>query len=80
MNFYNAGIGGTGSDFGITRLYDDVVSRDPDIVFVEFSVNDRAIYNESGQRTLQVRQIPKLYLMQIWVNTFSRQTRTETSI
>ena len=48
VNFYNAGIGGTGSDFGITRLYDDVVSRDPDIVFVEFSVNDRAIYNESA--------------------------------
>ena len=47
VNFYNAGIGGTGSDFGIARLYDEVAVHEPDIVFVEFSVNDRAIYNET---------------------------------
>ncbi len=46
VNFYNAGVGGTGSDFGITRVYDSVVTHNPDIVFVEFSVNDRSLYTE----------------------------------
>jgi hypothetical protein len=36
----NAAIGGTGSDFGAFRLQDQVVSFDPDLVFVEFAVND----------------------------------------
>ena len=35
-----AGIGGTPSYFGNARLGRDVLSHDPDIVFVEFAVND----------------------------------------
>ncbi len=36
----NAGIGGTSSDYGASRLDAHVLKHDPDIVFVEFSVND----------------------------------------
>ena len=40
VNCYNAGIGGTGSDYGLVRLNRDVISHNPDLVFVEFAVND----------------------------------------
>lgn len=36
----NAGIGGTGSDLGVFRIDDDVIKYNPDLVFVEFAVND----------------------------------------
>lgn len=36
----NAGIGGTGSDLGVFRLKDDVLAYEPDLIFVEFAVND----------------------------------------
>lgn len=40
LNYVNAGISGTPSVLGITRLEQDVLSKKPDIVFVEFAVND----------------------------------------
>lgn len=40
LNYVNAGISGTPSVLGITRLEQDVLSKRPDIVFVEFAVND----------------------------------------
>lgn len=36
----NAAIGGTGSDLGVFRLQQDVLAGKPDLVFVEFAVND----------------------------------------
>ncbi|WPJ95560.1 SGNH/GDSL hydrolase family protein [Coraliomargarita algicola] len=36
----NAAIGGTGSDFGVYRIGEDLLKASPDLVFVEFSVND----------------------------------------
>lgn len=36
----NAAIGGTGSDLGVFRLQQDVLRHQPDLVFVEFAVND----------------------------------------
>ena len=36
----NAGVGGTGSDLGAFRLAGDVLHHRPDLVFVEFAVND----------------------------------------
>jgi len=36
----NAAIGGTGSDLGIFRMKRDLLSQNPDMVFVEFAVND----------------------------------------
>jgi len=36
----NAAIGGTGSDLGVFRVQQDVLSKQPDLLFVEFAVND----------------------------------------
>ncbi|MFK5922575.1 MAG: SGNH/GDSL hydrolase family protein [Verrucomicrobiota bacterium] len=36
----NAAIGGTGSDLGVYRLGHDVLQYQPDLMFVEFAVND----------------------------------------
>src|ERR1700682_5589322 len=35
-----AAIGGTASDLGVFRLGQDVLDKNPDLVFVEFAVND----------------------------------------
>ena len=38
--YVNAGIGGTSSHFGAARVREDLLLAQPDVVFVEFSVND----------------------------------------
>jgi hypothetical protein len=40
----NAGVGGTGSDLGVFRLQKDVLTFKPDLVFIEFAVNDGGNY------------------------------------
>lgn len=40
VNFVNAGIGGTNSYLGVHRVDDQLLSYNPDVVIVEFSVND----------------------------------------
>ena len=54
----HAAIGGTGSDLGVYRLGHDVLRHKPDLVFVEFAVNDAAAAPEWIQRCMEgiVRQ------------------------
>lgn len=40
INYVNAGIGATGSVCGMARADTDIIANNPDLVFVEFSVND----------------------------------------
>ena len=40
INYVNAGIGATDSWVGVHRAADDVIAKNPDLVIVEFSVND----------------------------------------
>lgn len=40
VNFVNAGIGGTDSYLGVHRVDEQLLAHDPDVVIVEFSVND----------------------------------------
>lgn len=40
FNFVNAGIGGTDSHLGVCRVAHQVIDQEPDLVIVEFSVND----------------------------------------
>lgn len=40
VNYVNAGIGGTPSNFGVARVDDDLLRFKPDFSIVEFSVND----------------------------------------
>jgi len=52
----NAGLGGTGSDLGVFRLKTQVLDHNPDLLFVEFAVNDGG--SENTQRAMEgiVRQ------------------------
>ena len=49
INYVRAGIGATGSYIGVHRVDTDVISHNPDLVFVEFSVNDTT---ENTQRNV----------------------------
>ena len=40
FTYVNAGVGGTTSQFGVSRVEEDVLSFKPDFVSIEFSVND----------------------------------------
>ncbi len=54
----NAAIGGTGSDLGVFRLQQDVLDHQPDLLFVEFAVNDGGASPEQIFRCMEgiVRQ------------------------
>ena len=54
----NAAIGGTGSDLGVFRLRHDVLDHKPDLLFVEFAVNDAGASTEQIYRSMEgiVRQ------------------------
>jgi lysophospholipase L1-like esterase len=54
----NAAIGGTGSLLGVFRLQKHVLQYDPDLVFVEFAVNDNGTPDDSVHATMEgiVRQ------------------------
>jgi len=55
----NAAIGGTGSDLGAFRCRRDLLRARPDLIFVEFAVNDGTIPAERSLRAMEgiVRQI-----------------------
>ncbi|MEN3943883.1 GDSL-type esterase/lipase family protein [Prosthecobacter sp. SYSU 5D2] len=54
----NAAIGGTGSDLGVFRVKQDVLDHTPDLLFVEFAVNDGGAAPEQIYRCMEgiVRQ------------------------
>lgn len=54
----NAAIGGTGSDLGVFRLFNDVLRHNPDLLFVEFAVNDGGASVEQIHKAMEgiVRQ------------------------
>lgn len=54
----NAAIGGTGSNFGVFRLHEHVLQFNPDLLFVEFAVNDDGAASERVIRAMEgiVRQ------------------------
>jgi lysophospholipase L1-like esterase len=54
----NGAIGGTGSDLGVFRYQQDVLQHKPDLVFIEFSVNDGGGAPEQLYRSMEgiVRQ------------------------
>jgi lysophospholipase L1-like esterase len=57
INFVNAGIGGTNSYLGVSRVDEQFLSENPDVVVVEFSVNDDdKLYNKFSYDSL-VRKI-----------------------
>ena len=55
----NAAIGGTGSDLGAFRCRTEVIAFKPDLVFIEFNINDGSPTNEFRKATMEgiVRQL-----------------------
>lgn len=49
----NAGIGGTGSNLGVFRCASDVLVYQPDMVFVEFAVNDGGMDDIKSMETFE---------------------------
>jgi hypothetical protein len=59
----NASVGGTGSDVGVFRLQQDVLAYEPDLLFVEFAVNDGELPPQQIIRYMEgiVRQTRKAF-------------------
>ena len=57
FDYVNAGIGATNSQFGAARVQDDLLKRLPDLVMVEFSVNDHSTPHDRETYEGLVRQI-----------------------
>ena len=73
FTYVNAGIGGTSSQFGITRLTENVTPYKPDFCMVEFSVNDPAnpLFRESYEGLIRrLRKFPKQPALLIMNNLF----------
>ncbi len=47
MTFVNAGIDGTGSEYGNLRLASNVLDHEPDLFFIEFALNDGSPNSEN---------------------------------
>lgn len=52
FSYVNAGIGATDSYIGVHRVMEDVISHQPDLVIVEFSVNDGRNHNKETYESL----------------------------
>lgn len=48
FSYVNGGIGGTDSHFGVSRVWEDLLMYQPDVVVVDFSVND--ITKDAGRK------------------------------
>lgn len=46
INMHNSGKSGTGSSLGIFRIGPDVIACEPDLVLIEYAVNDRGLSKE----------------------------------
>ena len=57
FDYVNAGIGATNSQFGAARVQEDLLCRLPDLVMVEFSVNDHSTPHDRETYEGLVRQI-----------------------
>lgn len=69
ITFINAGIGGTTSQFGVSRVEDHLLKYSPDFVLTEFAVNDdnteffKETYEGLIRRILSARCAPAVMLM-----------------
>lgn len=57
IEYVRAGIGATGSYIGVHRANRDVLSKDPDLIFVDFSVNDTNAQRDIGSYDSLLRKL-----------------------
>lgn len=60
INYNVQGVGGTGSSLGLYRLEKDVINKNPDIVFIEFAVNDASSSDRTATMEGMIRKLMKL--------------------
>ena len=60
IKMIHAGIGGTGSSYGAYRV-DKVLEQDPDLVFIEFAVNDNHFDSKYGDYTATKESVQEFY-------------------
>ncbi len=62
INYSIQGLGGTNSTLGLYRLEKDVINYNPDIVFIEFAVNDIDTSSEGRTKSMEgiIRKLMKL--------------------
>ncbi|MBQ8351273.1 MAG: SGNH/GDSL hydrolase family protein [Clostridia bacterium] len=79
VNCYNKGVGGTPSQYGLLRLSRDVIANNPDLVFIEFAVNDGGedtrVYMESIVRSLQETVDPYIIFLYTTNEVYSTETK-----
>lgn len=69
IEYINAGLSGTPSKLGVLRLNRDVLQYEPDIVFIEFAVNDgndalyQGAYESMVRRILNQKNSPAVVLL-----------------
>lgn len=73
VEIYNAGIGGTTSEYGKVRYKKDVLSLNPDFVIIEFAVNDcsmgsneerhRASMESMVRQSLKAQKVPGIMFL-----------------
>lgn len=78
VKYCNAGLSGTPSKLGVLRLDRDVLSADPDVVFIEFAVNDGSDSDyqnayESIVQTLLEKNIAVVLLFSVTAEDYSAQ-------
>ena len=70
VNFVNAGIGGSNSVYGAMRVREDVLSKKPDLVVVEYAVNDKPqpVFAESYEGVLRqlLREPQKIAVIELF--------------
>ena len=72
VKFHNSGIGATGSMLGVHRLDRDVYAHDPDVLVVEFAVNDTNSGTQESYENLirrVVTQSPDTAIIMLFMTT-----------
>ncbi|MBS1369585.1 MAG: lysophospholipase [Lentisphaeria bacterium] len=77
VSIFNAGISGTGCHLGIFRLERDVIALQPDLVLIEYAVNDGGLSDEDAVRYLEslvvrLKQMPHPPAI-VFIETAARQ-------
>lgn len=83
ISYINAGVGATTSKFGVARVDEDVLEHQPDIVFVEFSVNDEGteLYKETFEGLIRkILEFPTEPALFMFNNVFYDNGRNAQSI
>ena len=70
LSFFNRGMSGTDSAFGVVRIDDHVLSKKPDLVILEYAMNDQWLDVKVRQRTYEAilrNVLGKIVMRQFWL-------------